>query len=238
MTTPAKQVKGVLNEKIIYLKHCPGVFLLVWLFWAKLFNKGTQYKKLLRIENQQSLAKQLTSLNGICLTNIGFAWRAYCGIHVVWNLYEVCTLSGTTSLCKGHPRYEFATRYQANLPSSSTRMSQPQLITLRSYQVLSCARSQCLRLSWKRPSHSSAWVRLEPRKEDRCQESRIRSKDERCRPTWRLQLSRHPESSFAHGNVWQRSEVSEGKKCQQDSKFQVFNKDGGDVNLSLLQLVS
>ena len=80
MTAPAKQVIGVLKKKIIYLKHGPHVFPLVWLFWANLFDKGTQYKKLLGRWNKQSLAKQLTSLIGICPTNIGFACFSCCGI--------------------------------------------------------------------------------------------------------------------------------------------------------------
>ena len=84
-----------------------------------------------------------------------------------------------------------------------------------------CARSQWLRLQ---RSHSSARGGLKSRKEDRRQESRIRSKDERCRPTGRLQLSRHRESSFAHGNATVTKCFLRKKKCQQDPKVPKSSK--------------
>ena len=64
-----------------------------------------------------------------------------------------------------------------------------------------CARSQSLRLQ---RSRSSARGGLKSRKEDRCQESRIRSKDKRCRPMRRLhrKLSRHGETAMLR---WQKS---------------------------------
>ena len=57
-----------------------------------------------------------------------------------------------------------------------------------------CARSQSLRLQH---SHSSPRRHFKSHKEDRRQESRIRSKDKRCRPMRRLhrQLSRHENAT-------------------------------------------
>ena len=97
------------------------------------------------------------------------------------------------------------------------------------------AHSQCLRLQRSRRPRlqrrrhlrlqcwrSSAHRRLKSGKEDRRQESRIRSKDERCRHMRCLQrqLSRHGESSLAHRNAVEK------RSANKIQRFKIFKNAG------------
>ena len=104
-------------------------------------------------------------------------------------------------------------------------------------QCLRLQRSRCLRLQRRQRLRLQRWRSsarggLKSRKEDRCQESRIRSKDERCRHMRCLQrqLSRHGESSLALRNAIRK------RSANKIQRFKILKKVVGN-NLPLLQLV-
>ena len=98
--------------------------------------------------------------------------------------------------------------------------------------TFACSHCLCLK-----HSRSSARGRLKSHKEDRRQESRVRSKDKRCQPMRRphRKLSRHGESSLAQRKCCCGKKNNLAKNAPIVSK--IFKNAVDDVNLSLLQLV-